>query len=268
MPSIRNLAKSEKVLILNPIVLDSVLADPNLRNAPSLSNPETAESTLRNNLTVESGGYESQMVISYDDTDSKAAALVCNAVSESYLRHRDLFDRKRVESLEKWLAPEIARWEQEVEERRNRIVQLSQQVLGYDPNNLLQTAGFEDRLTSARALSRRIDDISLEIKIFDAQLELDFDKVELKADSDSPERTLELDKPHGLSAKEIRRKRALLVAELGVLEESWSSETSKLMSEAVARTRTPSDVPSATPSYINGRGVPFSGSSIPTDRVT
>ena len=133
MPVAKNLSQTEKPIILNPIVLDPVLSDPALRKAPSLSDPELAEVNLRKNLTIASGGTSERLVISYTDTDRDAAAMVANAITDSYLRTREAFDSRRVENLEKWLAPELTRWENNVEDRRKTVESLSQNLLGYAP---------------------------------------------------------------------------------------------------------------------------------------
>src|SRR6056297_480308 len=46
MPMVKDLARTETSLFYNAIVLDPVLADPELRRAPSLSNPDRAEQNL------------------------------------------------------------------------------------------------------------------------------------------------------------------------------------------------------------------------------
>ncbi len=115
MPMIDDLARTEQPLFYNAIVLDPVLSDPELRSAPSLSDPETAEKNLRKNLSIKSAGSKSQLLVGYEESDREMAAKVCNAVVNAYLRQRDMFDSTRVNNLERWLEPEIQRWQAEVE---------------------------------------------------------------------------------------------------------------------------------------------------------
>lgn len=168
MPVMENLAKTEKSLFTNPIVLDPVLADADLRSAPSLSNPEIAEANLRKNLSISSGGTDSRLVVTYTDTDRQAAAQVCNAIVDSYLRQRDSFDNTRVNNLEKWLDPEIQRWEQEVDERRKRVQSLSQKTLGYAPGQSVDRSDNESQMTRMADLRSQIGELKIELALFDA----------------------------------------------------------------------------------------------------
>ncbi len=168
MPVMENLARTEKSLFLNPIVLDPVLADPSLRTAPSLSDPETAEANLRKNLSIGSGGTDSRLVVGYTDSDREAAAQVCNAIVDSYLRQRDSFDNTRVNNLERWLDPEIQRWEQEVDERQKRVQALSQKTLGYAPGRSVERSDNESHMTRVSDLRSQIGELKIELALFDA----------------------------------------------------------------------------------------------------
>ena len=171
MPTVTELAKTEKQLFFNPIVLDPVLSDASLRKSPSLSNPDTAEQMLRSGLSVSSAGSSSRIFVSYTDTDRNAAAAVCNAVVESYLRQRDSFDDTRISNLEKWLEPEIERWQQEVENRRSRVKKLSEQTLGYAPGQSVAMVESDSEGSLLAGLRTQIADLTAQLAILDAQLE-------------------------------------------------------------------------------------------------
>ena len=170
LPTVKNLASAEKELILNAIVLDPVLAEPECRKAPSLSNPATAASNLKKNLWVQKGGTESRLLVGYKDTDPAAAAIVCNAVVESYLRQRNAFDNTRVSNLERWLEPEIQRWEQTVEERKRIVHQCSEQTLGYAPGGQLAQLKSKSNVDLAAALRAQMAELSLKISVDEARL--------------------------------------------------------------------------------------------------
>ncbi|WP_236624798.1 tyrosine-protein kinase domain-containing protein [Rhodopirellula sp. SWK7] len=172
MPVVKDLARTENSLFFNPIVLDPVLADPSLRNVPTLVDPATAEANLRKNLSVSSGGTESRLVVSYTDTDREAAAVVCNAVVDSYLRQRDSFDDTRVNNLERWLEPEIQRWEQEVEERQQRVHMLSEKALGFAPGRNVDRAESESSMSRLADLRSQVGELEIELALFDATKDL------------------------------------------------------------------------------------------------
>ncbi|TWT54684.1 Tyrosine-protein kinase YwqD [Rubripirellula amarantea] len=175
MPTVDDLANTEKSLFFNPIVIDPVLADPEIRRAPSLADPDTAEVNLRKNLTVGNGGTRARLVVSYEDSDREAAAMVCNAVVDSYLRQRDAFDNARMTNLEMWLEPEIQRWEQQVEERQLKVTRLSEQTLGFAPGQRLDVIEDQSSLSLMTHLRSQIADLSVQLAIDDAQIAMQDD---------------------------------------------------------------------------------------------
>ena len=168
MPSVNNLVRTEKPLLLNPIVLDPVLADPSLRRAPSLSDPKRAEANLRENLRIESAGSPTQLLVTYTDTDREMAAEVCNAVVAAYLRQRDAFDSTRISNLQRWLEPEIERWQSEVSSRQLRVQSLSQQTLGYSPGASVSEADNANSLQLFTRLRSEIAELEVSLAIWDA----------------------------------------------------------------------------------------------------
>ncbi|WP_146458695.1 polysaccharide biosynthesis tyrosine autokinase [Rubripirellula tenax] len=166
----KDLARTETALILNPIVLDPVLADSSLHDVPSLSDPATAEANLRANLKIKGGGDPKSLEVRYQDTDRDAAARVCNAVVESYLRQRDSFDDARVNDVERWLEPEILRWEQEVEKRQSLVQALSEEALGFSPGHALDRAENDTNVALLTQLRSEIGDLKIELAMFDAGL--------------------------------------------------------------------------------------------------
>ena len=229
-PETGNLAESESDLLFNSIVLDPVLSERSVRDAPSLVNPEDADANLRDNLSVTSGGTESLMILSYEDTDPEAAARVCNAIVDSYLRQRDSFDNMRVNNLERWLEPELRQWEMEVQSRLQRVARLSERFFGYDPGNMVGKTEFENGLILVKTLQSRFNEGSIKIEILDAQIALDENNDDEKVDpeSDTQESEPEIDEARTRSVKRMIRKRELLAAELQVLKARWSKERSRL----------------------------------------
>lgn len=169
VPTVDDLARTEKAFIMYPIVLNEVLDNSSLRKAPSLSDPETAEANLRKNLSVSSGGSKKRIVISYVDTDRVAASEVCNAVVDSYLRRRSEFDSARVNDLEQWLLPEIDKWEHQVEEHERKVQQLSKATLGYAPGQRAAMIEDENHLALVTDLKKQITELEVSLTLFDAE---------------------------------------------------------------------------------------------------
>ena len=172
MPANNDLARTEMQLIYNSLVLDPVLSEPGVREAPSLSNPETAERNLRSHVSVGNAGTDTLLTISYRDSDPEAAALVCNTIVASYLRLRDSFDLQRVNNLEKWLAPEIQRWEEEVENHQLRVQRLSQRVHGFDPGQRLAALENDNAFSTMGHLRSAITDLKVQKSLLEAKLQM------------------------------------------------------------------------------------------------
>ena len=188
MPVVKNLTKTEKPLIFHAIVLDSVLSNDENRKAPSLSDPDdkVAEVNLRKNLSVGSGGADSRLEVSYVDSDPVMAAKICKAVVDSYLKQRMEFDIMRVSNLERWLEPEIQRWQQEVEQAQIRVSELSKQTFGHAPGQKAALMEQENNLALATRLQAEMADINLEISIAEARVAMRSDEVDNVDDSNLP----------------------------------------------------------------------------------
>lgn len=154
------LVQNERPLIENHLVLSPVLSDAKVCEAPSLQDVNTREINIRRNLSVSDAGSRNIMRISYRDSNPVAAANVCNAIARSYLQQRQRFDDRRISDLEGWLQPALRTWEDEVEQHRERIVNLSKQAKGFDPfqettrinSDTSYLSNLRDELSSLRSL--------------------------------------------------------------------------------------------------------------------
>ncbi len=154
------LVQNERPLIENHLVLSPVLSDAKVCEAPSLQDVHSREINIRRNLSVSDAGSRNIMRISYRDSNPVAAANVCNAIARSYLQQRQRFDDRRISDLEGWLQPALRTWEDEVEQHRERIVNLSKQAKGFDPfqettrinSDTSYLSNLRDELSSLRSL--------------------------------------------------------------------------------------------------------------------
>ncbi len=169
MPTIHNMANTDRQLFYNPIVIEPVLSDAKILRALKVSNAALAEAKLRDNLSVASGGTPTRMIVSFQDADPEVAALVCNAVVEAYLRKRDAMDNQRIAKLERWLEPEIAAWEAVIEERRERVEAYKVRTLGAETAPSVSMLENQNNLAHASTLRGQITDLELQLAVMDAR---------------------------------------------------------------------------------------------------
>ncbi len=162
-----DLAKSEKQLILKGGVIDAVLADPTLNNAPSLANPLTAERQLVSRLGVNSGGTGNFLLITYRDKDPAAAAKICNAIVDSYLKKRENASERRSQQVIEWLTPTINQQKADIIAKRARIAALSKESFGYDPYK--PATGLDQNGAALQALNQNRGALVAEIALVEAK---------------------------------------------------------------------------------------------------
>ena len=187
MPTVRDLARTERSLFYSQIVLGPVLADPSLRKAPSLSDPQKAEANIRSNLSLQSGGTSSRVIVSYTDTDPVAAAKIADAIAESYLRSRESFDSQQVEKLVKHLEPELRKQEQIVEKQKLLVDDHYRKAVGYAPGERLSMLADNQRFSTWSGLQSGITELKQQLAVLDAQQARN--RTELGLPADAPEFT-------------------------------------------------------------------------------
>lgn len=154
----KDLAKNERMIILSPEVLGEVLGDPELKSVPSLINPETRESELRNRVKISNGGSDNLLMISYRDTDQKQVAKVANAIAEEYKKERRRYDDQQLRNLEKSLTQPIEQARRNVEDARRQYEDISKRLFGKSPFSTSRDApGGETLLGQDRRLLVDLD---------------------------------------------------------------------------------------------------------------
>ena len=137
----KDLSRSERQLILSPVVMTEVLDDPELRSVPSLSDPLTRESEIRKRVKISNGGSETLLLISYRDVDRMQVAKVAKAIADSYVQERKRFDAVRLKNILDSLTKPIEQFERLVKEDRERLMELSERYTGVNPFKSSSDAG-------------------------------------------------------------------------------------------------------------------------------
>jgi len=162
-----NLVATERQVIQSDIVLDEVLAMPEIQ-ALGMLNQEESKDELKKNTTISTAGAATLFQIAYDDPDPTASAIICNAITNAFLQQRKLLDDRRVGDLEAWLTPSIDQWKSQVEGHDKRITELSKSTLGFDPDNPVEVLEFDiASLANARAKLQelRVEEAFMEMEL-------------------------------------------------------------------------------------------------------
>lgn len=173
MQTVDDLARTEKTIFFNEVVLRPVLSDPALRNAPSLSDPKLAERNIRQNLKVSNAGSRARMTVSYEDSDRNHAAKVCNAIVAAYMRQRSDLDQKRVAILEGLLVPEIDDCKEKVRQGQLDVKDWTIRLKGFDPTSPIGVTQNESRLSLLNQYEGEINDLRVEVVVLESKLKME-----------------------------------------------------------------------------------------------
>ena len=154
-----DLARTEKAVIFNRVVLEPVLLSLGDLGSESLCSSVDAEMMLRKNLSVTSGGSSVTLRLSYEDPSPEAAAKVCNAIVESYLRMRSDLDQSRISALEGRLEPEIERARQRVADDEQRFTEMTKEAIGYNPGEKASAVVNEGAFALYARLQSQLSDL-------------------------------------------------------------------------------------------------------------
>ena len=154
-----DLARTEKAVIFNRVVLEPVLLSLGDLGSESLCSSVDAEVMLRKNLSVTSGGSSVTLRLSYEDPSPEAAAKVCNAIVESYLRMRSDLDQSRISALEGRLEPEIERARQRVADDEQRFTEMTKEAIGYNPGEKASAVVNEGAFALYARLQSQLSDL-------------------------------------------------------------------------------------------------------------
>lgn len=173
--SAKDLAKSDRVIIMSPEVLGDVLADPTLTKVPSLADAATRDAEMRRRLRISNSGSEDIVAIAYRDTDRNEVHKVANAVADEYIKERRLYDERQLRELEKSLRQPIDQARRNVDDARKEYEGVFKKVYGKSPfSSSPDSLGGESLLNQDRRSLGNLDlrEISLNSALVTKQGEL------------------------------------------------------------------------------------------------
>jgi len=154
-----NLVSSETPIILSEIIVDPVLARPEIQSLPSFKDAAGRARYLREKLELKGGGTPGRLSIAFNDTDPASASIVCNAVADEYMEYRREYEQKQADMILRSLRPELKKWEDLVKERKENVENLTLAAISAGEIAESQTEG---RFSFIADLRKRINDLMLE----------------------------------------------------------------------------------------------------------
>jgi polysaccharide biosynthesis transport protein len=129
----RRFLDTQLALMRGPLVVGPVVARPEIAQLPEIQKQEAPVVWLGTKIKATSGGGE-YVTISYESTNPGAAAMVVNAVVNTYLALHARDDTEQVERVIELLDDEKDRRIKEVNTMREAIRELAKQATGKDPS--------------------------------------------------------------------------------------------------------------------------------------
>lgn len=162
-----NLVSTETPIILSEIILDPVLARPEIQSLPNFQDPSERERHLRDNLKLKPGGTSGRLTITFTDTDANSSSTVCNAVADEYMEYRREYEQRQADLILRSLRPELKKWEDLVKELEKNVENLTLSAISAGELSAISTREVTVSVTGGRfsfiaELRKRINDLMLE----------------------------------------------------------------------------------------------------------
>ncbi|MGB1926341.1 MAG: AAA family ATPase, partial [Rubripirellula sp.] len=154
-----NLVSSETPIILSEIIVNPVLARPEIQALPNFRDGASRERYLRENLALKGGGTSGRLTITFTDTDASSTSTVCNAVADEYMEYRREYEQQQADMILRSLRPELKKWEDLVKERKETVENLT--LAAISAGEIAESVT-EGRFSFIADLRKRINDLMLE----------------------------------------------------------------------------------------------------------
>lgn len=157
-------AKGEEALLKSPMVLESVLAQPFIKELkPTTDGGPRNLAYLVENVALTSKGAQGRYAISFIDNDPVAAKQLSDAIAESFMAVRTLLDSTQISNVRESLRPAISEWESTVLNQQERL-QLAARSAGIPLDEMTQQREF------LASLKRAHMDATMQLKAVQQEL--------------------------------------------------------------------------------------------------
>ena len=126
-------------LIRSPLVLGPVISLPEIADLPEVKGQADPIQWLKNHISVQSVGGSELFTISFAGPKPESAAIIANAVTDTFFNQRRDKDAKQTQRIIELLDEEWERRRTEVETLRENVRELTKQATGRDPFGPIQS---------------------------------------------------------------------------------------------------------------------------------
>lgn len=157
-------------LLRSQVVLEPVIARPEIASIADLAASPSPVDTLRSGLSIQGVGQSDLYYVGYVSALPETAAKVVNAIVNEYLTFQMNDDAHRAQRVIDILEDERRRRAVEVERLRKRLVDLAKEVTGRDPYTG-SAADFKRSLNPIGSLFQNLTELDLEREMLKAKMQ-------------------------------------------------------------------------------------------------
>ena len=204
-------------LLRTAVVLAPVLADPEISRLPELENRPDPLALLVKTLSVSRIGQSELYNVSFVSQSPTGAAAVCTKVIQEYMTQYVGYSNVRYDAMLKHLKEQRNLREQELVQRRRKMLQLNKERTGKDPWNGQVADGALLAESPLNELHSELSDVGVQLALLQAEIESHKDAALVSANGEGEADLMAL---RVLSNPAVRKKRAEIEAIERQIEQS------------------------------------------------
>lgn len=135
-----NFVTNGRAIIMSPLVVDELFADPELKLVPSFADPIKRKIELRKRVKLSNGGTSNLLLITYRDTDKAEVAKVANAIAALYVQDENHNVKQRFVSFEKNLIRPLETARRNLRQARALYEEILEKVSHNNPSEFTNSA--------------------------------------------------------------------------------------------------------------------------------
>jgi capsular polysaccharide biosynthesis protein len=158
-------------LMRSPMVLEVLLANPEIANGPGVAKSKDRLATLRDALQIERIADSELFNVTFTSPSPRLAAAIANAIIVEYLKIQSRVGMERYQRVADLLDDERRRRQIDVEELKKKVISLAADVTGHDPFGLGVTLDVRAASDGLAEIYRRLVNLEIDRALLSAEIE-------------------------------------------------------------------------------------------------